>query len=81
VVSKRRSNTNDTEFKNLAGYILGTTYGTVDDAKDGLQSAGMYYQYPVGFDGQSPNTLVQDQISLISNNKILKTRGDFRVSP
>jgi hypothetical protein len=48
--------TNDTDFKNLAGYILGTTYGTVDDAKDGLQSAGMYYQYPVGYEGQSPNT-------------------------
>ena len=48
--------TNDTEFKNLAGYILGTTYGTVANAKTALQSAGLYYQYPVGFDGQSPNT-------------------------
>ena len=25
-------------------------------AKSALQTAGMYYQYPVGFAGQSPNT-------------------------
>jgi len=47
---------NDTEFKNLAGYIMGTTYATVANAKTALQGAGMYYQYPTGFDGQSPNT-------------------------
>ena len=47
---------NDTEFKNLAGYIMGTTYGSVATAKDDLQTAGMYYQYPVGFEGQSPST-------------------------
>ena len=48
--------TNDTSFRTLAGYIMGTTYATVANAKTALQAAGMYYQYPVGYDGQSPNT-------------------------
>ena len=48
--------TNNAEFISLAGYIMGTTYGSVAAAKSALQTAGMYYQYPVGFDGQSPNT-------------------------
>jgi len=55
-IAEEDQNGNNVAFRNLAGYILGTTYGTVEDAKDGLQSAGMYYQYPVGFEGQSPST-------------------------
>jgi len=47
---------NDTAFISLAGNILGATYGSVAAAKSALQTAGMYYQYPVGFAGQSPNT-------------------------
>jgi hypothetical protein len=47
---------NDTAFKELAGSILGATYETTASAKAALQSAGFYYQYPVGYDGQSPNT-------------------------
>jgi hypothetical protein len=48
--------TNDALFIELAGYILGTTYANTGSAKSALRSAGFYYQYPVGFDGQSPNT-------------------------
>jgi hypothetical protein len=47
---------NDTAFKELAGSILGATYETTASAKAALQSAGFYYQYPVGYQGQSPNT-------------------------
>ena len=55
-VAQETQGANDTEFKDLAGYIMGTTYGSVAAAKDDLQTAGMYYQYPVGFEGQSPST-------------------------
>ena len=55
-IAEEDQNGNDVAFRNLAGYILGTTYGTVAAAKSALQTAGMYYQYPVGFDGQSPQT-------------------------
>jgi hypothetical protein len=48
--------TNDTEFIALAESILGTEYANTASAKAGLQSAGFYYQYPVGFQGQSPST-------------------------
>ena len=44
------------EFISLAGYILGTTYANTGSAKTALRNAGFYYQYPAGFDGQSPNT-------------------------
>jgi len=46
----------DTEFIALAGNILGTTYANVNLAKTALRNAGYYYQYPMGFLGQSPNT-------------------------
>jgi hypothetical protein len=46
----------DTEFIALAGYILGATYVNTGSAKSALIEAGYYYQYPRGFDGQSPNT-------------------------
>jgi hypothetical protein len=48
--------TNDAEFISLAGNILGTTFANTGSAKTALINAGFYYQYPVGFDGQSPNT-------------------------
>jgi len=48
--------TNDIEFRRLAGVILGATYADTASAKTALRNAGFYYQYPVGFDGQSPNT-------------------------
>jgi hypothetical protein len=47
---------NDTAFRSIAGSILGATYATTASAKSALQNAGFYYQYPVGFQGQSPNT-------------------------
>ena len=46
----------DELFVALAGNILGTTYANVNLAKTALRNAGFYYQYPVGFEGQSPNT-------------------------
>ena len=48
--------TNDIEFRSLAGNILGATYANTSSAKTALRNAGYYYQYPVGFDGQSINT-------------------------
>lgn len=47
---------NDTEFRALAGAVLGATYADTASAKTALRNAGFYYQYPVGYDGQSPNT-------------------------
>jgi len=46
------------EFINLVNYILGTSFTSeqLGSAKTALRNAGFYYQYPVGFDGQSPNT-------------------------
>ena len=48
--------TNNTDFISLAGNILDTTFANTGSAKSALRSAGYYYQYPVGFDGQSRNT-------------------------
>ena len=48
--------TNNAEFISLAGNILGTTFANTGSAKTALRNAGYYYQYPVGYDGQSPNT-------------------------
>jgi len=49
---------NNIEFINLVNYILGTNWNSEElvDAKQSLINAGFYYQYPVGFNGQSPNT-------------------------
>ena len=55
-VAQETQGANDDDFVSLAGNILGTTYANVNLAKTALRSAGYYYQYPVGFDGQSPNT-------------------------
>ena len=49
----------NTAFINLVNYILGTSWGPeegLNDAKLSLINAGFYYQYPVSFQGQSPNT-------------------------
>jgi hypothetical protein len=48
---------NDDLFIALANYILNTP-GEDDlvTIKEDLIAAGYYYQYPVGFDGQSPGT-------------------------
>jgi hypothetical protein len=48
---------NDDSFIALANYILNTP-GEDDlvTIKEDLVAAGYYYQYPVGFDGQSPDT-------------------------
>ncbi len=46
-------------FIELTNSILGTSFTPPDDlgaAKTALRNAGFYYQYPVGFDGQSPRT-------------------------
>jgi len=48
--------TNNASFISLAGNILGTTFANTSSAKSALRSAGYYYQYPVGYDGQSLNT-------------------------
>ena len=57
-VAQESQEANDSEFINLVNYILGTNWGGGElvDAKQSLIDAGFYYQYPVGFDGQSPNT-------------------------
>jgi len=55
-VSQETQGANDTEFISLAGNIIGDTFASVANAKTALRSAGYYYQYPVGYDGQSPNT-------------------------
>jgi len=47
---------NNASFISLAGNIIGDTFANTGSAKTALRSAGYYYQYPVGFDGQSPNT-------------------------
>jgi hypothetical protein len=47
---------NNASFISLAGNILGTTFANTGSAKTALRNAGYYYQYPVGFDGQSRNT-------------------------
>jgi hypothetical protein len=54
--AKNSQEENDIEFRSLAGVILGDTYEDTGSAKTALIAAGFYYQYPVGFDGQSPNT-------------------------
>jgi len=55
-VAQEDQPTNDAEFIALASSVLGDFYESVGAAKNALRSAGFYYQYPVGFDGQSPNT-------------------------
>ena len=55
-VAQETQGTNDTEFISLASNILGTVQNSVANAKTALRNAVYYYQYPVGFDGQSPNT-------------------------
>lgn len=55
-VAQETQGTNDTEFINLAQYVCGTTFVDVSAAKSFLDGLGYYYQYPVGFNGQSPNT-------------------------
>jgi len=46
----------NTAFVALASSVLGTTYENTGSAKIALRNAGYYYQYPIGYDGQSPNT-------------------------
>ena len=51
----------DTAFINLASQVsfefgLGYSISDVASAKDFCISEGFYYQYPVGLEGQSPNT-------------------------
>ena len=51
----------DTAFITLASQVnfelgLGYSISTVPSAKDFCIEEGFYYQYPVGLDGQSPNT-------------------------
>lgn len=47
---------NDAEFIALAAIVTGVEIATTASAKTNLQSRGYYYQYPTGFDGQSPKT-------------------------
>lgn len=49
--------TNDAEFIALTEQILNNpSLNTTASCKSALQSAGYYYQYPVGYQGQSPST-------------------------
>lgn len=48
--------TNDAEFIALAQVVTGVEIATTASAKTNLQSRGYYYQYPVGYQGQSPST-------------------------
>jgi hypothetical protein len=46
----------DALFAELASSVLGVFQPTSEDAAVALRTAGFYYQYPTGFNGQSPNT-------------------------
>jgi hypothetical protein len=48
--------TNDAEFISLAQYVLNTSEDELETLKLNLIDEGYYYQYPVGYNGQSPNT-------------------------
>jgi hypothetical protein len=43
-------------FAELASSVLGVFQPTAEDAAIALRTAGFYYQFPTGFNGQSPNT-------------------------
>jgi hypothetical protein len=49
-------NANDDAFISLAQYVLNTSEDELETLKLSLVSKGYYYQYPVGYNGQSPNT-------------------------
>jgi hypothetical protein len=46
----------NTLFAELASSVLGVFQPTAEDAAVALRTAGFYYQFPVGKNGQSPNT-------------------------
>jgi hypothetical protein len=46
----------DTAFISLCESIFNTTFANTASAKTACRNAGYYYQWPVGLDGQSPNT-------------------------
>jgi hypothetical protein len=48
--------TNDASFIGLAQYVLNTSEDELETLKLDLVAGGYYYQYPVGFNGQSPDT-------------------------
>ena len=47
---------NDAEFIALAEIVTGVEIANTASAKTNLQSRGYYYQYPTGYQGQSPGT-------------------------
>jgi hypothetical protein len=49
-------NGNNAAFISLAQYVLNTSEDELETLKLDLVAGGYYYQYPVGFDGQSPDT-------------------------
>ena len=57
-ITQATQGANETEFIALAKAVIGAgaLITNVANAKTALRDAGYYYQFPSGFDGQSPNT-------------------------
>jgi hypothetical protein len=57
-ITQATQGANETEFIALAQAVIGdgAIITNLATAKGALKDAGYYYQFPVGFDGQSPNT-------------------------
>ena len=57
-ITQATQGANETEFIALAKAVIGAgaLITNVATAKAALRDAGYYYQFPSGFDGQSPNT-------------------------
>lgn len=57
-ITQATQGANETEFIALARAVIGdgAVITNLATAKGALRDAGYYYQFPVGFQGQSPNT-------------------------
>ena len=57
-ITQATQGANETEFIALAKAVIGAgaLITNLVTAKTALRDAGYYYQFPAGFDGQSPNT-------------------------
>ena len=55
-IAEEDQNGNNAAFVSLAQYVLNTSEDELETLKLDLVAGGYYYQYPVGFNGQSPDT-------------------------
>jgi hypothetical protein len=55
-IAEEDQNGNNAAFVSLAQYVLNTSEDELETLKLDLVAGGYYYQYPVGYDGQSPDT-------------------------